>query len=198
MRIGQAATYFCRTIFDGWNGTAWVDNVVTAALQGYDRSLMVGNPFDTKLRYLLANPAASLSSTYTVIRPHNDPTTKYMVGDMQKDTEDTVYSHVYLIHQVTVDVGLYLNATTVKASGVPAGFTSTLQKTIPGDIEKVSEVAKEKLQGLTHGAYAAVLPAGTVVNRNYDLKINGVTYVVNECFPAAGLIRCNIREKDVP
>lgn len=198
MRLGQAANYFNRTTFDGWNGTAWTDNVVAGTLLGYDRSINLGRLFDTKRRTLLINPAVPLSEGYTVIRPHREPLLMFLVGIKRKDVESAVYSDVLSLHQVSADVGLYLNATTTRASGVPSVMTSTLQKTVYGDFEKITETGKEQFQGVAHSSYAVVLPAGTAVNRNYDLKIGGTVFVVAECFPYEGLIRCNVREKDVP
>lgn len=188
MELSTISTYFSRTALDGYDGAEWHSCIGYGSFMPHDRFISE-REFGLKRRYLLVHPDNPLPSTYSVIRLAG-ASPAYMVGVMNEDVYDDVYSLIYLTHRAPFVASVVTLQKTTKASGVGATITRSVTGTYFGDFERVSFERATEVEGVRFTAPNVILPSDAVVDTDNEIDIDGQTMLVEETYMSAGLRYC--------
>lgn len=178
MNLATAAKYFDTAEVDGWNGSAWVPNVVVGNLAVFDRFISDRNFGQRKRNFTTGHPP--IASTYSAIRIPNGQI--YLIEARNVDTKHgEVYSTIYLLHEAPVVLDVIRIATTPRSSG--AGGTpveTVVADDVFADIERYGARPSEEHPTIRYAYYEIYVPASTDVKMTDYLRYQGQDFNVIE------------------
>ena len=180
MYAGEAALWFADTVLDGWNGTAWVDNISCGDFHTYDR-FITERTFGAKKRLFLAHQDNHFDPTvYSVVRT---PDAKvWIVVSENADITDAAYAQTYLILEARFVAQSLSFTTSTLASGQQGSLVETVGATYVCDLEQFSLDQSDRFYATAYGIYKVVLPGYAAVDDDKELLINGSRFEIQESY----------------
>lgn len=193
MKLAKASTWFVKTPVDGWNGSSWVAGATLVDFLPHDRFISE-REFGNKRRYVLCAADDTALETYKVIR-FAGPDEIYLVGTRNFDIQVDPYSRLYLLHRADYLGTLYQFSKTTSASGLPGSVSRQSLGTFHCDIERVTFSSSQELENTKFTEYTLTLPAATVIETDYELKIGTDYYAIREVYTASRFSQCRATRK---
>jgi hypothetical protein len=178
MKAGEAALWFTQATLDGWNGTAWVQDVCRGDFHTYDR-FITERTFGAKKRQFLAHEVNAFDpATYPIVRTEDSKV--WMVASDNADIDDAVYARSYLLHEAKFTAQALTFTTTTRPSGQAGPVTEVLGASTPCDLEQYTIQNSREFDPVAYGVFKVVMPGNFALTDDQELLISGSRYEVKE------------------
>ena len=179
MDIAEAIDWFADTAIDGWNGSAWVDDVGIGDFLPYDR-FVTDRTFGIKKRMLLTPDHGRFDATiYPVVRTFDGKRWMVIAENTDFIGEET-YAASYLLMLAAYDAEIIEFQTETMASGQQGNVTEVVVGTTVCDVEEYGVRRSRNLTDVVYGSYEITLPGGVTVTDDHEIRIGNDQYTVNE------------------
>ena len=180
MELSQAAGYFNTVPLDGWDGSAWVQDVAYGDFLTYDRFLGPRTFGHLQRMYHMPGDGSELHP-YEVVRT---PTGEiYIVASYNYDFRgESPYATSFLLQQALYTAQVIEFSVTPAPSGIGGVRQDNVVATHFAHMERYTSQGSDEFDIVRYGTFIFTLPLAALADLSVDkeLRVDGIDYELKE------------------
>ena len=180
MELSQAAGYFNTVPLDGWDGSAWVNNIASGDFLTYDRFLGPRTFGHLQRMFYLSGDGAAVKP-YEVVRTPEGQI--YIVASFNHDYKhDHAYATSFLLQEALYTAEVIEFVTTPAPSGIGGTKTENVVATYHCHMERYTSEASSEFDIVRYGTFIFTLPLSALGDLTVDreLRVDNTDFELKE------------------